>query len=87
LIQSPGKDLARIYPNPAKDMIYAELHSNGEISHVSLQNIHGQNVLDMDLASGKRSVAIPVAALPEGIYFIQMSTASGMITQKIVIAR
>jgi len=75
-----------IYPNPASDIV------NIAAAGVTLESIHindveGREVLHFTPANGQSLIAIPVNDLATGIYFVQLQTADGVITRKLLITK
>lgn len=73
---------ARVYPNPARDMLYLELNSPKEIASIQLMDMSGRVVLSQTASNGKE--ALVLNTLPAGTYVLQLLHTSGAIaTQKI----
>ena len=72
-----GKE-AKIYPNPAKDMLRVE---GKDILQVELFNIVGQKVLSVDANFN----AIKLDQLPGGLYFVRLQSKQGEQTLKLLI--
>jgi len=69
-----------IYPNPAQTQVTIE--SDLEISHVSVSDIHGQEVKSLDVGAGH--AVMDVNRFDTGIYFIRIYTNDGqMLTKRI----
>jgi hypothetical protein len=75
------KEYVSVYPNPASD--YIQVGSNGEISNVTIVNTVGQVVYNQNV--GVNTLRVSTESLPNGVYFINIKTAAGTTTQKIVI--
>jgi hypothetical protein len=87
-IEDPYFNAIRIYPNPVKDVLHLDLTScNGNFSQIQLMNSEGKQVLNIFQVSGGQGYTIPVDNLSEGLYFLQMRTAMGLFSRKIVIRR
>ena len=69
-----------IYPNPAKDVLHIEGY---DMQNVSLFNLMGQEMISLSHCVSE--VAIETANLPKGIYFVQVKSAKGMTTQKVMV--
>lgn len=68
------------YPNPVKDVLFLELDTAAEGVEISLFDSNGR-VLWMS----KRAVSqIPFEAFDSGVYFLEITTASGKSMQKII---
>lgn len=68
-----------IYPNPVSDVLYLKNLPCGHVEY-SVFNVLGQKV-----ASGSSSGAIPVAALGEGLYFLQIKGDAYSETSKFIV--
>jgi len=76
-----GQNSIKIYPNPAKDLVYLEV-DNKSITRCSIYNLNGQLMLNYPIENGKST--IDVSRLSKGLYTIQIQTKNGPITQKMV---
>jgi hypothetical protein len=68
-------DNINAFPNPASDII--TVTCNGDISKLTLINMTGQRVADFDMMHGSKSIQIPVACYPRGLYSLRFETTSG----------
>ncbi len=75
-----AKANARIYPNPATDLVH--IYSDTNAKSFTLMNLAGQ-VINMKQISGTHNT-ISVNDLPKGVYLLQINTSKGSTTQKIV---
>ena len=71
-----GKE-AKIYPNPANDV----LHVEGTVLHVEVFNILGQSVLSIN----EDFESISLNGLQNGMYFVRLKTNNGDKTFKLII--
>ena len=78
-VSENGKE-AKVYPNPAKDMLRVE---GKDILQVELFNIVGQKVLSIDANFN----AIKLDQLPDGLYFVRVQSKQGGQTLKLLIER
>lgn len=69
------------YPNPATDMI--NLKSNSQISKVTITNSFGQTIYTNTLNAKETSVS--TLGYQAGIYFVQVETANGATTHKVMV--
>ena len=87
-IDDPSFDAIRIYPNPVKDVLHLDLTSfKGNFNQLQIINMEGKQVLNVFQISGGQAYTIPVDNLRDGIYFLQMRTATGLHSEKFVIRR
>src|SRR5262249_48768886 len=77
-----------IYPNPAATQ-FSISSTLGSINEVRLQNVLGETVVDNNYAEGNASDKqhIDVSQLPNGIYFISITSGNKMSTGKIEVNR
>ena len=78
-----GNDM--VYPNPATDKININVPAgfNGNVSVVS---INGQVLKNMQINSEVgENIQLNIADLATGIYTVNLNSASGLITNKIVV--
>ena len=77
-VHENGKE-AKIYPNPANDV----LHVEGSVLQVEVFNILGQSVLSIN----KNFESIHLNGLQNGVYFVRLKTNHGEKTVKLVIEK
>jgi hypothetical protein len=66
-----------IYPNPTRDLVY--IHAESEITSINLSDLSGNLIQDKEL-----NTVVKMADLPNGIYFLTITTTQGSITKRIV---
>ena len=87
-IDDTSLDSIRIYPNPVKDVLHLDLTSfNGNFNKIQIMNMEGKQVLNVFQVSGGQIFTIPIDNLTDGLYFLQMRTATGLYSRKFVIRR
>lgn len=72
-----------VFPNPTDGLLYFELPENSEYS-LRLQDARGATV---ELPKALLNDRIDLSHLPDGFYFLEISTADWRSTQKVVLAR
>lgn len=72
-----------IYPNPTTGML--NVASNDEIDSIEIFNSIGTTVVSSNVAGN--SSAIDMSNLPNGMYFVRVSTSNGTETVKVVLER
>ena len=78
--------LFKIYPNPAKGILYIEKQNNNTNTKISLMSIDGKQMIQTILASGNSRVEIDVSQYPKGSYWVRISSDTHKnISQKITI--
>jgi len=73
-----------VYPNPASSKIYVELKGS-EKTEITLFDVFGKEV-KKQLAKHALT-ELDLSALAEGVYFVRVKTATGVLTRKIVLQR
>lgn len=73
-----------VYPNPAQDFIYIQ-HAIGRAGDktITLMNTTG-SILFNQQYSKATTIAVPVQALPRGVYILNIATGDGQATYRIV---
>lgn len=85
----PEVDLSaiKIYPNPSSDFVTIDLQqANVLASTVVVTDIEGKKVYTTNV-SGQSIIKIPVHSLASGMYFVEISTESGVISRKITVTK
>lgn len=78
----------KIYPNPAKNVLFVDLENLRNFVSVSLVNLLGQEVRHDDGVvpdEGKIKIPITVNDLPEGMYFLNVAGPGSSSTHKILV--
>ena len=77
--------VSRIYPNPVKDLVTVEFHSDEAGSlQASLINIAGTEVKKWDsslFSKGDQKLKLDLSFLKTGVYFLKISSSGRVITQ------
>ncbi|MBI1343187.1 MAG: T9SS type A sorting domain-containing protein [Terrimonas sp.] len=75
-----------VYPNPATDMIRVDLPNQfqGQETRMDICNTSGNMVKTVRQSNSSASERINISDLSSGIYIIRVSSASGVINQKII---
>lgn len=82
-ITSPPKLACyQVYPNPFIDTITIENNSCTSFSKIEIYNTSGQLILEQDLYNNKNTIATKL--LSTGIYFISITSAHGIYTEKLI---
>ena len=69
----------QIYPNPVSDVLYMKNLPCEQVEYIIF------NVLGQEVASGSTRDNIPVAALPQGLYFVQVTDGESFKTAKFIV--
>lgn len=83
-------DEITLYPNPATNFVSIKSENLIHTENISIKNITGQHIADIKLLNenNKNSdyeVHLPLPALPNGIYFIEIHTNTKILSQKLII--
>jgi len=74
-----GNEGVILYPNPASEVLNIRLEDGSEsISHVSLHNLLGQVVYEVDIDLNlDGGYIVEITDLPSGIYLVQVELTQG----------
>jgi len=76
--------LLKAYPNPTTDHLMLDLRNlTAGATRAQLRNLAGQVVLEQPVADGT-TPELSLAALPAGVYLLQVHTATAPLTQRLV---
>lgn len=70
-----------VYPNPGKDIVHIDNKTNDRLLSVQLYDFTGKLVSSY----GGAQRYIDVSRLSKGMYLLQLTTASGVVNQKLVV--
>lgn len=76
---------ARVFPNPAVDVVHIDLHNKHLNGMVSVWDIHGRQIYHTTLHAGEGNLAIDVSAWSRGVYLIKISSDTSHTTKKITV--
>jgi hypothetical protein len=74
----------KVYPNPSSDVLNIKFNANSE-TFVNLMDLTGKIVASQNAQVGAVTTAFQIADLNAGIYFVNVKSANGSATQKVVI--
>jgi len=78
--------VARIYPNPAKEVIYIEFAGSVEAENISLLDMEGKEVRDYKVKIQGARVAIALPQSSSGLHLLRIDLKDGkVITRKVMI--
>lgn len=72
-----------IYPNPATNTVFVEFEANTEIRSVKVFDFTGRLAMEHNVNTAT-SVKMDISSLNSGLYLIEVSTAKGTTTHKVV---
>ena len=81
-IPEKNENSIRVYPNPANDVL--SVSCDNPVEHCELINLYGKSVYALREIRN-RSFVIRIEEIPPGIYFINVTTSSGVGREKVVI--
>jgi len=81
-----SKDDISVYPNPANDIVNI-VSAGTAIDHVSITDIEGREVVQFNVDKNQSVITVPVSNFSAGMYLVQLHTADGVVTRKIVITK
>jgi len=73
-----------IYPNPAQNLLYYSLPPSFDDAEVLIRDLTGRTMMQQNV-SGETEGHLNILILPEGVYLLQIKTATSNHTQQIVI--
>lgn len=72
-----------LYPNPATEMVMVEVNdANIHVARVEVFNVYGQ--LIHTIVSSENPLRINISALADGMYYVRVTTDSGVVTKNFV---
>lgn len=78
-------DKIKVFPNPANNRLNIELPRTVAFAEVCIYDIYGKKVVETG-GSHCSSITVNTSGLPEGIYFIKISSDDNTVTKKVIIA-
>lgn len=77
----------QLIPNPAKDVVFININTNHTINgNIVLTDITGKAFAEYNASgNGEYKVAIPVAGLAKGMYFVSLRANGKTITKKLIV--
>jgi subtilisin-like proprotein convertase family protein len=83
-----GEAQVIVYPNPAKDRVFVEFPAAPEgKATVSLINSQGQTLQIKKFDAGASKLGLNTGNMPAGLYYLQIETAEGLLTKKLIIGK
>ena len=68
-----NKDIGRLYPNPARTVVYYENElAADESGKVKLMDMLGKEIKEYKLTKGSNLISIPVFDLSKGVYMVKV---------------
>ena len=79
-----------IYPNPTSGVFNVQVsgYANVQMNSIEVYNVLGEKIVAVAGGSGSNSqMQIDISNHPEGIYFVRVQTAEGMMSKKMVVVK
>jgi hypothetical protein len=76
-------DNVNVYPNPVNDILYIETQTLTQTLTIEIYDVYGR-LQDYETTRLQGNVAIDVADLKSGIYFVKINTEKGNIVKRII---
>ncbi len=73
----------KLYPNPASQVVNVECELGNEATVIEVYNVYGQALMTIG-TDGRTTTQISVADLADGLYYVRVTTAKGMVTKPFV---
>ncbi len=78
----------KVYPNPTQNILNVSIFQNTlQTTKLQLFSVNGQQVLERVMKEGEETAQLETSNLPEGIYLLKISNATGFATKRVVIQR
>ncbi len=82
-----GQQIARVFPNPATDLLRVSFVQNCQDASVAILNMGGQKVRQISASGGTGEYTIDVSTLPQGIYLLRVQCGNSLQTEKVRLVR
>lgn len=82
-VNSPNGNHFKVQPNPTRDKIYIQTHSQTLLHRVQIYNLQGQKLLEQTL-NNDSSASIDLQSLANGVYILHFQTSLGQQTTRII---
>lgn len=80
-------ELIKVYPNPATEFVNIDLNEfSDKVNSINVLNVQGQQISSTKVTNEK-TLKLPLQGLSEGVYFIQIQSAQGILTKKIIVSQ
>ncbi len=79
--------IARVYPNPAKEVIYIEFTGSADAEHISLLNVQGKELKDYKVKVQGSLISIELPQVSSGIHLLRIVMKDGLVVTKKVMIR
>jgi hypothetical protein len=76
--------LFMIYPNPSNGLIRVEINTILKTQNLVIKNLLGEEILNLQINPGKKYNDFDINILPAGVYYLQVVTFDGILTNKVI---
>ncbi len=86
-IHTPGNEVFKLYPNPAKDHLIVKMLHTDKIQAINMVNSVGQRIEVRHTSTGSSEYQILLPEVPTGHYYLEVITEEGKFVQPFVLNR
>jgi len=83
-----GDHSISIYPNPASEIVIIDTqHFAYEVKNIKLCDLQGREVISSSESHTGGKIILPLENVTDGVYYVQIHTDNGILTQKVIVKR
>ena len=82
-VDENGGNGVNLFPNPTNSQVTVQAY---QLTHVKMFNNYGQTVKDI-ASQGMETQTVDVSDLPQGVYFVEITTTNGRIVKQLIITK
>jgi len=81
------KETFTIFPNPSKGNCFIQLNAESKAQTISIRDIKGVLLKEISIGPAQQNIAVPIDlnGHPPGLYFVQLKSALGIQSKKVVL--
>jgi len=83
-IKSTDNSSIQVYPNPTSGVLKVETHNNASLQSVEIYDVMGKKISSNHLITTSSHHLIDITLFPAGVYFLKITTESGIVTKKVI---
>ena len=77
-----------LFPNPTKGTVTLDLQNfKGSINQINILNLQGQVITALSDIQQEERIQFSVSDFASGVYFIQIQTANGVLSKKLILEK
>jgi len=77
-----------IYPNPANDFVIIDFQNFSEnVNRIVLCDIQGRQIYSENFTAFTKTINLPLKSISNGIYFVEIYSAKGVLTKKLIVQK